>query len=714
VKVERAARTEPAEPTEQLAESLEAERFATDGPMTAVGMQRMSQLVGNEGVVKLLGKRSPQSSYLGQPGRALQRTLIKYPDAGETIYEDPSGGGTAAQNQFVATPYSSTTIKYDMERKPTEAVVTVKIQFLDQKRGENKWMKDKYGQFVTKAGQKVPDPTFTQDIGTPKEIPAGDPRRDFAISKCKGITAAWDHYSLISKQKAKAAPSGGSSGGTPDAGAAPTYIDVDLPMRFVADPDFALNSPNADAQVRLYGMGVIADRSGANPIDSGHWYMDTKTNYGDMDLTAVSAHEYGHLMGLQDEYYISDDQTHQMLHRMGGGAKNSDKSLDEHTVRLMITAALYPVISRRMAANIKVVSKAFNQAHKTLRKQLAGAVKAAWADGSVRSAIVDGMLPSLSRKELKSSLPGVVAFETGPNFSNLEVASRALASWTGQDVADIVLGMLDDWEAKITSEKFVATDAAGTKTSITTELSSNITGFGSGKGAGAAAASGLADTFAGASGLKVYPSSTLLGQLEAIPEQWKDPGKGLDSAYTPAAVLPSVKAAVDSAVAAGVVSKMKSARDLYVGVLKLVTSTSKASAKKVASDFIGGQVRPTVQSQLGMLNSTILTEVDAVLGMKAGAMLAKSPRDPNLASLASQLSSLLKSQQNPGAYDQAADINPGAGSAGQDVRQTAITLMGGGDAGAGMFRGGMIQPVVDKFNANFKHADEDNFTAKVR
>ncbi|TNM39711.1 hypothetical protein FHP29_12660 [Nocardioides albidus] len=671
--------------------------------MTPVSMQRLGVRVGNSRLSTFMG---PAPS-----GARLQRVPVSYPDTGETLYENPSSpGATAASQQFEATGYGGGSIDYDIERTADHAVVTVRVQFVSQPRGENRWLVDKAGKLLLDAkGQKQPDPTFAADVGTPKEIPAGDKRRDFATAQCESITKSWNHYDLTSKTIPKAGQAGPDGTSAP----APPATPVTLPLKFVAKPEFALGAKGTHTTIRVYGEDTVADRDGAHPVDSGHWYMNTKANYGDMDLHAISAHEYGHLIGLQDEYFRSDDQTHQMLHKMGGGAKNADAALDQNTLRIMVTAALYPVIESRLTLGIDAIAATFATSYPLLRKQLTGAVRSAWADAGLRAGLVKQIEPALKSPGLKRQLPAIVAFETGENLSNVTRASDALASTSVKYVESVVLGEFLDWQAAM-SAAFSTTGADGSSLTIGTEVSSNVSTYGS-TGAGKAAAAGIADTVigGGAPTPKIAPSSTLLGQLADIPKQWETPGKGLDSVYTAAYVGPQISAAADAAVATGAFGKTLGVGQLYLRVLKLVDSTVRASATKAARSFVDDAVHAKVEAQLMGLKSQIETEVAGVLGMKAGALAAKSPADPNVTALATKLHTMLTSQQAPGKYDSAGEITPGAGSAGMDVRHSSSSIMSANDVSKAGFRSDLIQPVVDQFNSKLKHADEESFTAKV-
>lgn len=680
------------------------------GPTT---MQRLGRDLGNTRLTSWMGAKS---------GEVLQRVPVKYADTGETLYENPpeqdpsvTTAPTAAAKQFVSTPYANDNpnVEYEIDRKADHALVTVKILFIQQNRGKNEWMKDKAGKIaLDKAGKRIPDPTFTQDIGTPKEIPAGDKRRSFIGAQVKGITSAWNHFDLNSKTVPKAGPPG------PDGKAAPVPAPtpINLPLKFVAQPEYSLTAKGVHATIRVFGPNIDADRDGAHPVDSGHWYMNTKKNYGDStpaDMIATSAHEYGHLLGLQDEYFRSDDQTHQLLHKMGGGAATADKELDQNTVRRMVTAALMPVIEGRMTDNIGAIAETFSKSFPTLRKQLTGAVRTTWSDSGLRSGIVSQIEPHLKSKSMKHQLASVVDFQTGQNLSNLTRATDALAATSTKYIADLVLGMFSNWEGSMNGS-FKAKGADGSEVKVRTSFSANVKEFGT-TGGGKSEAAKLADSMIGGPGLpKIAPSTTLLGQLEEIPKRWSEPGKGLDSAYTPAVVTPQITAAVDAAIAAGIFPKVNGTGQLYIRLRRLIDSTARVSANKAALAFVDGAVQEKVDAQFSELKAQIETEVSSTLGMKAGALAAKGPPDPNVTAIATKLHAMLQAQQNKANYDpKVGEINPGTAGAGTDVRHSSNSVMSSNDISKAGFRSDLIAPVVGQFNSLLKKADEENFTAKV-
>src|SRR5262249_10576556 len=152
---------------------------------------------------------------------------------------------------------------------------------------------------------------------------------------------------------------------------------------------------------------------------------------------------------------------------------------------------------------------------------------------------------------------------------------------------------------------------------------------------------------------------------------------------------------------------------LYLRVLNLVETTAIAGGQQILTATMIKAALQTVDAQLLDLDNKIGNEVDALMGLGAGGVAAKSA-DPNIKALASTMVKMLQSQQNAATWDQKGTIDPGSGSAGQDVKYSANSAMGYNNMAKEGFRSDMLQPVVDQFNANLKKATEDPFKAENR
>lgn len=677
-----------------------ATREAPVGPMGAAYVQRVGRQVGNRTMAQLVTGR-PQ----GGPPRPLQRVAIKEKALSETLYENPGAVATptAAQKQFTATSYGQK-VGYDMTRTGTAVEVVVKVRFVAQDRGEKQWKTDATGApLLDGSGAKIPDPTYGRDIGTPKEIKDAE-RIDFAKARCESIGKTWDHYDLVSKERP-------ATGFFALFRSAPR--NVRLPVKFRAEPVFSMTGA-VHNEIRLFGMGTDAKRDGAHPVDSGHWYMNTKKHYGDMDEDAIAAHEYGHLLGLQDEYSRSNDQMHQTIHRMGSGNKNADKEFDRQSVRQMTTLALWRPLASKFVATMGAVGDNVAAAKGDLQRQLARALRTTWADAGLRKELASLIQPGLKYDYLRRTVPQVVDFQAGENFSNLTVAADAVAGVTRNAIWDAAAAELEHFNATVAGEGYKITGAGGTESTITADYSDNVHDAGV-SGPNAPSASATVDKLMGKGLPKVKASPGILDDIAALPAYWKTPGKGIDRAYTPAVVSPELKAVVETATAAGILPNVKTYHQLYQKVLTLVTSASKQSSARAVGGFITDSVRPKVRDQLAGLQARIDNEVDSIMGMGAKGVAATSA-DPDIAKLATQMATMIKTQQNPKIWDQKANVDPGAGSAGSDVRYTASSMMGNNNTAKEGFRADMIDPVVKQFNAHkeLKKDNEEPFKAVSR
>lgn len=653
--------------------------------MPHAAMLRLNSAIGNRALATELATSGPMG-----PG-AVQRVAVNYRDVGETLYENAT---SKSKGKFVATSYSSDRIKYDISRDAAGATVKVNMRFIDQKRDENQFLLDKGKVKTDKSGNPLPNPNFTQDVGKISEIKDAA-RIKFAKDHCKAVTKAWDHYDLVSKDRKAKTP-------------------IRLPLKFIANPIFDLGAKGVHAEIRLYGMGTVAKRDGAHPIDAGHWYMDTKTNYAGMDLDAVAAHEYGHLVGLQDEYSRSNDQMHQLIHRMGGGAKNADKDLDNTTVRSMVAQALERPILARIQTELPKVTTSLLTAKASLGGQLEKAIGATWKDATVKSELkagIDGALAGANKASWTAArIERMIKRETR---KKVDAAALAKSAMTGMGAHVVQTAMSDEMNAFFRGPWkaiFKTTGADGSQISIFTAVSENVKGSASGTGAQAAQGAAVTDQYIGTTGLpKIPPSPTLMSALEALPAQWKKTG-GLGAAYSPAFLSKYLKASLKTAGA--VLPKAKTFAALTEQVDKLVQSTASVSAKASIGAFLEGELKPVVRTHLSTVKGVIDNEVDAVMGMGAAGVAAKS-KDPNVQKVAENLYKLLKSQQNKKSWDKKGDINPGAGSAGMDVRQTSSSVMAINDTSKAGQRADMINPIVGQFNSKLKKRNEDPFKAEV-
>ncbi len=191
------------------------------------------------------------------PPRVVQRNTISTPDPGETVYNqtstsDSSGGtsSTVAPGTAGAKSYGAGgRVTYDMTRGERQVDVTVRIQFVDQKRVTSQFLPD----------GTTPNPAFdpTASSSTASEIPASDPRRTFAQDMATKVEAKWANKAAFSSRlKPSMLP--------PRWGGNDPTKEIKLPVVFHAVPVFGLTE-RYHKRVRLFGAGTTANNLQGHP-----------------------------------------------------------------------------------------------------------------------------------------------------------------------------------------------------------------------------------------------------------------------------------------------------------------------------------------------------------------------------------------------------------------------------------------------------------------
>ena len=172
-----------------------------------------------------------------------------------------------------------------------------------------------------------------------RQIPTADTaRRAYIANMCAGVEAAWgSKYVFVTKAHppppatgtgtapalGAAAPTPVPASGTtappaPGTAAPRAAVDVRLPVKFKATPEYSPTDDGTMPIVHVHPQTEAADSSRPGKrIDSGNWFM----NMGDYDTgdpneaVKTAAHEYGHLLGIPDEYSQSNAQDAQFMHQ---------------------------------------------------------------------------------------------------------------------------------------------------------------------------------------------------------------------------------------------------------------------------------------------------------------------------------------------------------------------------------------------------------------
>ena len=113
---------------------------------------------------------------------------------------------------------------------------------------------------------------------------------------------------------------------------------------------------------------------------------------------AVYAHEYGHLLGLPDEYSHSNPQMHALLHDIDpkiSAARGT--ALDTETVKRMVIAALTRPLFNHLHGAGREISAMLGRTSRPLRTALGDQLRTALAEPGVQGLFVANLPPAATR-----------------------------------------------------------------------------------------------------------------------------------------------------------------------------------------------------------------------------------------------------------------------------------------------------------------------------
>jgi hypothetical protein len=628
----------------------------------------------------------------------LQRVPITAPTRQETLFNQRPTAGQAGAAVYGGSGGAT----FDMSRggTPDAVTVTVRIRFVDQAR--------------TATGA---------DTGAKNVIPAADPRRVWAQNICTTAPGVWNGRARLAGQREARTGIGGMI--SPDPGG-----PVRLPLVFRAVPVWDLTSP-ADKEVRVFSAATVAGSAG-HPIDAAHYYM----NRGGYPFTeeAIYAHEYGHLIGLPDEYSHSNPQMHALMHDIDSGTSATrGAALDKETVRRMVLAALTRPLHDRVNAARGEIAAAFRRGSTPVRQSLAGQLRAALVAPGVRT-LFESTGPAASAR-LAPRIRGLVAAATAAARNTSGVAGRVV----GAEFATPALGaMINNRYFQALMGAHGAADIGGLGMNITVEGHAGIDANGvavtnavgvwnaAATGAAAGNASAVADRVAGALQTgrvpPVRPSGSILRQLESLPAGW-----AAFSAAAPAALsTATLQADLSTALSAAWVARMMGlggggapitrGRALAAAVDAAVRNAATAAATNAVRAFLNAEINPVLQTSVTALVAAVRDEVDRIMGTPAGALAAAAPRDPDITALATSMNTQLQTQITSAVAAQATapgttPVNPGTTAPAQSVTYGTVNMMSDNTS---VFRPDQFAELANQFNGSGLRRDrEGTFRAET-
>lgn len=638
--------------------------------------------------------------------RHIQRVPVDLP-RGETLYNQQNTAGQATAARFGAGKRA----KYELTRQGDSGVtVTVRISFVSQARNT-----------VPKpAGAPPNTPELGDLVGNPTEIPANDPRRAWATTVIQDGVNIWngrlafvgEEWNLFGENTPKR-----------------------LPVTFRAEPVFGMDE-EYDNRIVVHPPSIVAGTPG-NPIDAGNYYMNKGTGY-EGDERVITAHEYGHLLGIDDEYSQSNTMLNAMLHDAApDSAPSAGPALDRETVKRMVLVSLRSPLYAQLAASMPQVTAAIGAQRTVVTKRLADAAREGARSADVVSQLTS-QLEARAGGTVLPDVPGAVAFQTTRNFSNMTHAGGAVTAGFTPATLSTQIGDAY-WKALVdASNTAVAVEGLG---DVEIDVQPSVRATTASGGANAAAAQGVATsavaptpaptaggtTAGGTTGgggapslPAIAPPATLVDKLSALPTTWGAAGSQLESGITGGRfaqkMVATLKAAqVVSAIAALVPGKSQAIGTtgvLYREAYSLVSNAARTASAELVTELISASMTPVLESSVSDLQSAISTEVERIMGTPASGIAALGAPDPNMTSLVNAMKARLDADKAAAAGGGRDPLGTaGAPAPAQDVTYSYQGLMGSSATTA--MRADQFKPMLDQFNDRLTTTFEKTFTAEV-
>jgi hypothetical protein len=645
-------------------------------PHSLLDLQRAA---GNRAVSAVVDQLPPGLARGAGPA-AVQRVEVKEAAMSETLYNQPGAGGKAKAKDYGLTP------AYVLNRNGDSGVtVKVRVQFLHQVRSATGAL-----------------------TGSPVEIPANDPddRRGWAQKLVKEQVKPWNGHVTLTGEEINL--------GRPN-------TMKRLPVTFEAVAVFGLGEAH-DNVVIIHPSSVAAGTPG-QAIDAGNYYVNKGTYLADENV--IAAHEYGHLIGIPDEYSQSNEQMNALLHQAAPAtAPSARAALDRKTVERMVLSSLRNPLYGALDTAMPSVTDALRAKRAAVKKQLAAAARAGVKDPAVRTELTN-QLTAAAEPALGPHVPRTVAFQTAANFSNLDLADKTVEA--GFSPAALATMIKDKyWAALLGAEHAdVAVAGLGDVSINVTQAVRDTTKTGGANAANAAtAAAGSVGNAGGPANVLgfplIVPPSGLVGKLMGIPATWGTAGSALEAGVTPAAFTAKMVSVLKAAGAATALlalvpglapDKVKGGRELYRKAYGMVNNAAAEAAKQVSTDLLNTVVPPVITAGVTDLQTSIQTEVDRVLGTPPSGVAALG-RNPAMAALVSAMKARLDADKTASAGGGRDPVGTGKAAPDQDVTYSYQGLMG--SSSNVKLRADQLEPVVKQFNSKLKSIWEKAFKVEVK
>lgn len=638
----------------------------------------------------------------------IQRVPIQATGFSETLLQGYDNNNVATQDYRPHT-YGGSDTEYEMTRTDSDVTVDVRIKFVKR---------INWGD-------------------TDEEIPEGS-TRDFGRQQCRDLVAFWNNkFELVGTctpeegLMAQGMRALGMNDESP-----PQPYQVDLPLKFTATPVFDLDADahktvalhdevTADGTALASNQPTVAGEPRSRRIDAGNWFVTKDDDVYPASYESIYAHEYGHLLGIPDEYSLSNPTMHALFHDISPQSEDQmNQQLDTAGIRQMVLAALNRPLQPLLLNASDEIAQAFQTQQKAISKQMAKGLRDSWRDQSLIDFLVSLMRPQFEaagQERALAALPEALRFEAFDNLSNLTLADQAVtaslqpssirqimaASYTAafdgaqQGTVEIPyindLGNEEDVEVSID----VAPVISGASSPLATAAASAAQQL-----AGEPMAGPMPE---GSPMTQLYPSNSIIGQIGDLPTAWANVENLMQNEID--TMQDNIWALVDETLQSVdlTTNVNDNVRSLYRVLYDLVQGVSTSVIQMSVDAFLSDEMRPLIEGQINGLMTKIEAEADrhqTVQGTGTNASSSASP-DPQLDAVVRQLEQQARQLINQAP---AADGTPSA----QNIRFTVHALMGANSQGESV-RVDQMRRIADNFNGRspeLRHDDESNFRVR--
>jgi len=609
---------------------------------------------------------------------------------GETLYNQGAAGGQAGAKHYGMGG------KYDMSRDGDSSVtVSIRIKFIKQNRN------------TLPPTPPAKTPAVGDRTGPITALPKGD--QDWATDMASKAVKYWDEAGLVLVGEEWNAFSDNTK--------------KRLPVSFKSIPIFDPDA-EADQTVAVHPPGVVArGSSSGTAIDAGNYYMKKDNGVYPADEKIIYAHEYGHLLGIPDEYSQSNEQMNLLLHNASPGqASSSMKALDKKTIERMALAVITPHMNQQLGSTMGAVTDAIRNQRKVVKLAMAKAARQAARTADVTLELKK-QLEAQSEGKVSPKIPGVVAFETTKNFSNVDIAAQGVEA--GFSAAALSTQIAAAYKKALEAPMGEKVAVAGLG-DVKINVQSSVGGLGVAAGATNTAAWGVAGGQVGQTGPglpALPPPTTLVGQLAGAAAQWSTAGSALETGVTGASFAAKMAAAVKTVGApaapppgtppAPPTPKIGNARALYQAAYAMVTTAARLAGQQLAKDLVSQSLDPVLKSSVDALQTAIGAEVTRITTMTPAQLAAAPSPDPSMAAIVSGMKSRLDASKTALAGTGRDPLGVAGGTTpAQDVTYSYQGLMGSNATGT--IRSDQFASLAGAFNKKLKSIFEKYFKAEVK